>query len=456
MRSWRAVLTAIAIFLIYALIPTKTYYWDGVLFSFYAEQAHKTGASILGLFHANHLIYTPLAYLVSLPGIRTIYVLQTINAAAGAVCAYFMFLLALRVTGSRTAAHAGMLVFAFGATWWKFATDADPYIISVLLCLLAVWFAIRRDKLGLAGAIVCHALAMLFHELAVFLFFPLLVATVGIRRRVMYIIATALAVGASYWAAYKASGHSAQLTFLSWITSYAGDTPVTHSLSQILFGYLGSYLKLFVGGKASLVREFLGPVIIISFIACIALVTSAIRARLPRAESRRTPFVPLLWAWFIPLAVFLAIFDPASTFHKLFIWPPLVLLICAVARHRARAFALVAAALGCWNFGAFIWPHSHAQADPVLAFADALKQELPRHAVIYYASFSPDDWYLRYFGPDENWKPLPIRSQPSEVTCVETTALESMPQLWSEVNPKWSLVNSQHNIRVGCLPAGQR
>ncbi len=451
MRISAAVIAAICIFLVYLLIPTKTYYWDGVLFSFYAEQARRGEMAIRALFHPNHLIYTPFAWLVSVPGVRSIRILQACNAFAGAICAYWMFLFGRRAAGSQAAGFAAMTLFAFGATWWKFATDADAYILAVLFCFAAVWFALRRDVAGLILAIACHTIAMLFHELAIFLYFPILIALTGTARRIWYIAVSAALVIAAYSSAFIASGHPGQPTFISWITSYAGDTPVTHSLRQIAVGYAGSYLKLFAGGKISLIRQFFGPVLTISLIASAALLVLSLRLWRKTSDSPHPKLTAVLLAWFVPLAIFLAVFDPASTFHKLFLWPPLVLLICIACRRHAVSTALLASALACWNFGAFIWPHAHAAADPVLSFAEDLKREIPSNGVIYFSAFSPDDWYLRYFGPTISWQPLPAPANSRQPVCFETTALGAIPGAWNQAQRKWSLQTSQHDIRVACL-----
>src|SRR5207248_1335087 len=104
----------------------------------------------------------------------------------------------------------------------------------------------------------------------------------------------------------------------------------------------------------------------------------------------------VLWAWFLPYAIFLVFWGPGSAFYKLFVWPPIVLLIGTYIASRKRlidhlyAFEALALALAAWNFGAFIYPHSHASADPVLVFAQTLNQQLPTNATIYYRALDPD------------------------------------------------------------------
>ncbi|MBV9265607.1 MAG: hypothetical protein JO061_05505, partial [Acidobacteriaceae bacterium] len=164
-------LIAALVLLIYLLFLTKTYYWDGVLFSIYIESAQNGTMPASVLLHPNHLLYSAFGFLLydivmqSGAAIRAITILQVANAILSAYCTLVVFSLAQRLTSSRLRATFAMVLFAFGATWWKFSTDADAYVISVLLCLGAVWFVMSGGRGSLIAAAACHALGMLFHEL---------------------------------------------------------------------------------------------------------------------------------------------------------------------------------------------------------------------------------------------------------------------------------------------------
>ena len=164
--------------------------------------------------------------------------------------------------------------------------------------------------------------------------------------------------------------------------------------------------------------------------------------------------------------------DPGSAFHKLFVWPPIVLLIGTYIASRKRltqhlyAFHALAVAMAAWNFGAFIYPHSHVSADPVLVFAQTLDRQLPRNATVYYRVLDPDDWYLEYFAPGRTWSPLPHRL-PATTNfeppgpCLSSKLQRSMSSRKTrECLPNTSrdrfratlgFVNSRHNIRLRCL-----
>lgn len=478
-----------AIVILYLAFLTRTYYWDGVLFSLYIEGVHRGEFPANILFHPNHLLYNALGYVLYSAAlackitVRALTVLQIFNVLVSAAASLMLYGLAKRLTQSASIALFCGILFAAGATWWKFSTDADSYILSVLLILLAISFAFRDSPKFIAAA-ACHTLAMFFHELAVFVYVPVLAAILfqsgrSMRRRLLqcaaYAIGTGLCVAAVYFACYTQADHVAYPTLFRWVTSYASDSGFTHSARQLVGAYLGSYLKLFLGGRLSLIREYLSAVVYLSFLLCAGAIAFAIWFfRHPGTESGEPAgrgVTSLLWIWLAANAIFLAIWDPGSAFHKLFVWPPVMLLLGvyigkrAALRKRTTAFIALAIAVAAWNFGGFIYPHSHAGADPVLTFAQTIDKQLPKKATIYYRALDPDDWYIRYFAPGNYWDPVNVRDgrvyivmtdSPPGPVCFETTALEVLgksPLFAARIDParRWDLVNSQHNIRLECL-----
>jgi hypothetical protein len=461
------------------LFLTRTYYWDGVLFSLDIENVQRTGDAA-SLFHPNHLLYNAFGFAVFCaakffdPAVRAIAALQAINVVLSVASTYVLFLVARCVSTSRGIPEFCCCLFAFGATWWKFSTDADVYIVCVLLLVLNAWFLLRTVPVILHAAL-CHTAAMLFHELAIFTYVPVLFVTLfepskPVRTRVVtavaYCAGTGSVVAAAYWLCYSQANHSKYPTLLAWITSYASDSEFTHSFADVVQHYLASYLKQFAGGKLSMMKQFFSPLECLALIACGLLLIWAVRLFVRRGVQNPGKIEPramqFLWGWFIGYAVFLGLWDPGSAFHKLFIWPAIVLLIgayiarCGYGREHVRAFTIVAAALACWNFAAFIYPRSHTSADPVLTLAQQVNRELPKNATVYYRFFSPDDWYLDYFAPGRTWKQLPGDPNQRSLNagggpvCLETTALET---LTSDPVPtlSWRLVEGGHNIRLACF-----
>lgn len=465
------------VLLIYLAFLTKTYYWDGVLFSLDIESVYEGRAPASSLFHPNHLLYNALGYVVYSacariwPAVRAITVLQILNALMSVAAAYIVFLLAKWITRLNAAAIFCCVLFVSGATWWKFSTDADSYIVAVLLLLLsALWLLRERPRIVLAA--LCHAAAMLFHELAIFSYVPVLIWILLDARRtiakrlgvaVAYCAGTGAVVAAAYWACYEGANHGTYPTLFSWITSYSSDKGFTSSVSDVVSHYLASYLKLFGGGKLTLVSQFFSFWTGAALVLCVGLLFWGARllARPANAAEikcdRRALF--FLWAWFVAYALFLGLWDPGSAFHKLFLWPAIVLLIGVYGRTRIRALTLLAAALAAWNFAAFIYPHSHTTADPVLVLAKKVNRELPKNATVWYSVLDPDDWYLEYFAPGRQWLSMPDGMDTNSMlmytagpVCLETTAL-ARADIHSAIDPKmkWDLVNASHNVRLECL-----
>jgi hypothetical protein len=395
------------------------------------------------------------------------------NVLASVCCSLLIFRLCSRWFRRAELAWSCTLLFALGATWWKFSTDADTYIIPVLLSVAAVASAVAIPaRLGVAG--VCLSLAMLFHQLAILMYIAIVVSILleprAIKERVQrasaFVALTSLCVGCVYYAAYiwTQSDPSTQ-PFLQWLTSVSNDTKTTHSVAQLAGANAASYLKLFGGGKLGLIRDFLSAPVIVALLICLACLAATVRAAVRASGAaalwvteidRRTRRV--LWSWVAVYFLFLSWFEPGNAFYKLFAWPAIVLLIgFYVERYRnaSKAFRWFTLGLASWNFAAFIYPHAHAEADPVLTLAKRINRELPKTATVYYKALSPDDWYLEYFAPGRRWVALGNPDQIPEGSaaapaCFESTAL---PYVQAETNPSlsWRLVNSQHNIRLECV-----
>lgn len=479
------ILLAVAILALYSLFPTQTHYWDGVLFSFNIEAVHHGELPQGVLFHPNHLLYSALGYLaykvflacgLALRAITVLQILNTIFAALGA-CVLFAF--ARRITGSISIAAFCAVLFAFGATWWKFSTDADAYVIAVLLLLLTL-DCVTRERPRFLPAALCQTGAMLFHELAVFAYVPVLVAIALDTRRskanrvwtsVVYVAATAAYVAMVYALAYQTADHSAYPTMMAWVLSRSAASQTTHALKQFPVQYAMSYVKLFAGGKASMIRDFFSAAEALAFAICALCIGGA--AYLFRRPSPQIATAPkknvllILWAALLPYAIFFAWWEPASAFYKLFLWAPLVLLLGSYiagstwTAQRAHALLALAAGLAAWNFGAYIYPHSRTRADPVLELALRINRELPQSATIYYDSFSPDDWYLAYFASGRRWLKLPagdvaaLTKKHGALVCFDTTALGALESSGTRppIDPamRWDLTTRQHYVRLECL-----
>jgi hypothetical protein len=67
---------------------------------------------------------------------------------------------------------------------------------------------------------------------------------------------------------------------------------------------------------------------------------------------------------------------------------------------------LIVAVLAISNFLFLIFPYSHEQKFPPLAFALEMNKTWPSGTVIYYAQVNSDESLFRYFNPSTVWKQL--------------------------------------------------
>jgi hypothetical protein len=459
----------LTIFAVYLAFLTCAHYWDGVLFSLYIEKASAGEMNKSVLFHPNHLVYSAAGFVLydmfSALHLRAMTWLQILNALCGASAAMLVRHLVLGMTRSGKIALTCTIVFAFGATWWKFSTDGGSYVPATFLVLLAVRAALSGKTVE---ASLFHIAALFFHELAIFAALPIFF-TLAVRRRanaIVYAATTAICTLGVYAAVFQASAPHAQPNLISWVTSFSGEAKMTHSWAQLFMTYPVSYAKLFVGGKLSLVRDFFSVPVVLALLVAVLLIVAAawcVRAPIHNSEEvlsvNRTVKVTL-WLWVLPYAVFLVWWEPGNAFYKLLCWPAIVVLIgISIAEHswtrqHVSALLALAAAIAAWNFGGFIYPHTKAASDPVYALALRLNRELPKNAKVFYKTFSPDDWYLAYFAPGRDWQAIPSGSLAAETSfCLETTALEDelTDRTGLQEKKTWALIDAKHHVQVSCF-----
>jgi len=420
---------AVAVFAVYAVLPTKNYYWDGVSFAQDIEQAGRFGSPSfwLNLIRPNHLLYDSIGYFVwtALRGlglqVRAIAALQAINMVLAAVCVYILQRTLLRLTQSVYLSTTLTLLFAFSAIFWRFATDADAYIPSVLFLVASFHVLCTSSKSQPLLVGMLHASAMLIHQLAIF-FFP--AAALGVylkggRRNLLQYCALAAGVTlpayyTGFWLQQRSTGMG---TFLRWLTFHSPDVTFTFTLSKDLAITLMNYPRLFFGGTAH-VLQFFGPFMLVTLlllaIALAALLTRTLRHRdeLRRLQLRLEPTLPLLVAvvWLAPYVIFLFLWLPSNTFYKLFCLPAIVVIIAYVVKSyqgpRRHRLALLVATMALANLAFYIFPYSRPDYHQALRFAHRMGSVWSDHTVVYYSDFIVDDWFIRYFNPRTTWKQI--------------------------------------------------
>jgi hypothetical protein len=427
-----------ATLLAYVLLLTKNFYWDGIFFAQVIEDAPRINATLV---HPSHLVDLIFQYLlfrtVRLFGFqaRALTILQLSNCVLAAASVAVFFRICIDWFESLYVSLVVAALFAFSATWWRFATDADTYIGAVLLLLVAFYFLrVGRAPQPFSVALA-HAVAMLLHQLCVF-FFPVAVAGLILQARksaskndtpaiLKYAVSATALTLAVYYLVFHVAADSWSLTrFGAWITYFSPENGFSFNALGNLGYSLRSQVRVFAGGRAAFVREFGGPLMILLVVLTV-LVTLAFVFMLLRhwkelkptfpaialGLSRFKPLTTLSVLWILPYVVFLFFFIPQNVFYRLFYLPPILLLIGSalaaiegtpnhVRRYRA---ALLAAAIFFANLTFSQYPYAQARANPPLELAHKLNKVWGTGTVVYFASANTDDSLIRYFNPRTIW-----------------------------------------------------
>jgi hypothetical protein len=404
-------------FILYLFLPTKQFYWDGISFALDIEHAHGNLSSLL---RPNHLIYNLTGYFFfQLFGenIRVLFLLQMLNGILGGICILLVYHILKRIMGSHDHSIILALLMAFSATWWKFATDANAYIPSILFLLFAFRLVLPEEKPRPLWVGVIHAVAMLFHQLAL-VFYP--VAWVCLRRQkqkwsglLQYSAVSSLIVSLAYIGAYRYISYAG--SFWDWITIHSADSSFTFSIIHNIAVSAGSNFKLFFGGKVSDFRftvvTILGIIGLAFAIGWIFRLRAEIRVGIVELGARltRRNFLesgPLI-LWILCYLIFLLFWIPKNTFYRLFYLPAIFFLIGVWGRpwkERIRpAFFPALLVLFCWNFAFFIYPNARIENNEILAFAMQHRVDWPQGTTIIFSEFHSDLWTMRYFNPQVSW-----------------------------------------------------
>lgn len=405
-------------FVFYLLIATREFYWDGVSFALDIERAK---GNLSSLIRPNHLINNLIgyfAYEVFGEKFRALYIMQALNGLLAGICILLVYLILKEMTQSRYHSICLALLMAFSAAWWRFATDANAYIPSILFLLIS-YYLLQPSRIPrplLVG--LMHAAAMLFHELAIF-FFPAAFAALWKQSRkwssilcyvgVSFTVTLAFFIGAFRSVPYAGS-------FWSWITVHSPDAQFTYSLWHNIVISLRGNMKLLFGGRILLVQ--LDAVTVLGIAGLAVTLGWLIRLRVEIVESlkrmlaqitRRSFYdnYPLL-VWIFCYLLFLLFWLPKNTFYRLFYLPALILAIGALGRPWKEKFrhslALAVMVVFLWNFTFLIYPYSRAGNNEIMSFAIEHQQDWPQGTEIIYSNFHSNLWTISYFNPQASWQ----------------------------------------------------
>jgi hypothetical protein len=417
--------------------------------------------------------------------LRAVAALQVLDSILAVLSAYVLFLILKSSLRSVYVSLCLTLLFSFSATWWKFATDANTYIASVLFLLISFYLILPEQEgspepelrrgLGKARPLLVaftFSVAMCFHQLAV-IFFPVIVLGLLLQVnalswkekgfKVVQFGALALIVtaGAYYFCFYLTTGSLDPKRLLHWTTSFSPDGGFNFNLLSALTYTLRGHARLFFGGRFNLLKGLMNPLVGVLMFALAVIVISLIYVLLKSFrkpsfrhlqslphDKRRRSLILLSLVWSGVYLVFLFFWMPQHTFYRLFYLPALILLAGLIFDPREAAplgtpvvasrsadsrpqnfrLALIVALLGLSNFLFLIFPYSHEQKFPPLAFAREMNKTWPPGTVIYYALDNSDESLFRYFNPSTVWKrlnanePEALESELNDIYSKGTTA----------------------------------
>jgi hypothetical protein len=404
-----------AVLTLYLAFPTKDLYWDGAGFALVLDHP-----GWYPMIEANHPIYIGFGWLVHslvlpiVPAVRGLAVLQALNSVLGALSVVMVYGIAAEFFADRFDAVLLAGMFAFSATWWKFATDSNAYIPSVLLLLVAAWLLLPGRSARPVLVALVHTLAMLFHELAVMFF---VAAAVGIyvqsrgdrrgaARNVAVYLSTALVLSsAAYYACFHlATGQTAAAGYLRWITWHTPDSTSSLAVARNAWWTIRGTARLAVGGRPGAFHSGLAEMGVLLALWGVGLV---LVLRTAPARSGETDLAAsrgaaaFLWTWVTVYVGFLFFWLPQNTFYRLFYLPPLVLLAGAALRkwRGRRALYAVVGLLGGWNYLFYIHPNSLIETNAVVRAAVAMQPLWKPGTRIYQGSFNTDNWIVFCFNP---------------------------------------------------------
>jgi len=492
---WLTLTVFFTILFLNLLLLTKNYYWDGVFFAQLIEDAPQLNSSLI---HPNHLLYLPFEYLIyravrwaGFAG-RALTILQITSCFFSAATAIVFFRINLKLFKSLYTSLTLTALFAFSAMWWKFSTDANAYVLAVLLLLVCFCLVLpERQPRPFALALV-HALAMFAHQLSVF-FFAVAIAGLVFQSRtkvlkhVVKYAATVilLTAGVYFFSFYLVTGTFAPGRFVSWTTYFSPEHGFTLNAWSNLVYTLRSQGRVFFGGRLSFIRDLGGPLILgLAGVAALAVLTflfalfrhprelkSAIAAALPGPRQFRALTI-LCAVWIAIYIVFLFFFIPQNTFYRLFYLAPIVLLggtllnAAGKAQGHVRRYraALFVVAMFCANLAFSQYPYTQVRANPPLELALKLNQVWRPGTTVYFALPNSDESLIRYFNPATVWvqaNPESFRQDISQLpprggnAWLETTLIDAFQQTpegksWLEAHASrradCELVNPKYRI----------
>lgn len=488
--------------LIYSAFRTKNYYWDGISFASSIESVTHLDSSLI---HPHHLLYNVFGFVLYRAAsffrgdIRAVDVLQYSNCFLSPLCLALFFRFLRSTLRSSYISTLLTLAFAFSSTWWKYSTDADAYVPSIIFLLICTNLLFAASTLRPVHIALAHTCSMLFHQLAV-LFFPVVIIAIALQRslpvksRVKLCLAYAvtaslLTIAINYYCFHLQTGAFDWFRFARWLTAYLHG-PEAYSFSfdvpnAISFTIRGQ-VRLFFEGRLGWLRgNMSSPTFILLGVLAVLVVVITMRLirkliAFPSGLQRPALFAQidkrLLYTcgvWILCYLAFLFFWYPYFEPYRLFYLPPLLWIVGSVITARLRneekptTVALLVAGMALSNFLFFILPMTQPRNYPPLEFALHLKASWPPGSLVLFSRSDADNRLIRYFNPTSEWRPMDLGQlaeleaelnsrDPLRPVWLETSAIDHLSS--SKVGADWldshtnancseALVNQKFRIR---------
>ena len=431
----------ISVAVLYLATLTADYYWDGITFALQVEKVARMERGAYLLFHQNHLFYNALGYLaydliraLSFPT-RSLHVLQIMNALFAASAIGVFFRLAESLSRSRYAALISSAALAFAVVWWRVATDANAYVISILLMLTCAGLLLSARPRWLLAALALAG-AMLVHQLASLFFLAALVAIFtnpSIESKWKFAAKfSALAWGATIAAYYVCASfvHDIKdpLAVVKWaVSNPSGVSPSANPLRGLALFPRGN-LDMVIGHSFALYRsqgarveKLFALAALVSAILCLVMFLRKVKfaeflsswfAVAPQARATWKACAPMLVTWIGAYIVFLSFWEPSQVLYRAFYLPPLFLALALLVSNYHNSTrtsptgvaVLAVATLGLFNLAFFIAPHMRTNANPLVTTARSMNHIWNAKTVIYSAGRNEADTAFEYFNLQAEWR----------------------------------------------------
>lgn len=434
----------LSILIIYLVTLTQNYYWDGLSFSLVIERFAQGQGNLSKLFHQNHLCYNVLGYLLyhliskTSTTVPVLYLLQIISVLSSVIGLIFFFRIVNFLIKRSDLALIGTLLLAFANCWWKCATDADSYSISIMLILITIYYLIGPKQcwwisaLSFAGALLIHQLSSLTYPALI----TAIIFSNQIAQRINFaikfsLLAWSITISTYYYVAIVICGIKF-LDVIRWTTTNPYGVKFSNPIKGLLL--LPKYhLDMIVGFNFTTFFRFGGTLELISalillIVLTIVLITLLQSRRLPKLielqPAKDSPLaqvwqqiLPMIGVWILVYEIFLIFWESYFISYRLYYLPAMILLLTLILANyfsnysnaSIKILIYLVTVLFCANLAFTIGPYMRIKASPIVASANQAQKIWNSKTVVLYTSSYDTDYIFQYFNRDVSWEGISVK-----------------------------------------------